>query len=986
MLVSSMGTSDGKPTTELDSHANMVVVGEQAFVFNRSGQHATVNAFSDEAGGMNEVPIVDAVIAYDCQLTGGTYLLVVRNALHVPSMGHNLIPPFIMREAGLVVNDTPKIHLEEPCGDDHTIQDSESGLKIQLKLDGIFSVFDTRALSTKEVNGVEHYPRIFLTPDSPTWDPYDSSYADHEASFLDSRGNMVFPRQPSNHQLIAEPDVSSVETEGPYDAMVDAVIASSVIGMDSMAKQPGRTLEERIMSDPIQAQICSMSGVLDGETLSEMLNQRISEAKFSSAIGSTTADLVAEECELFEAYNPQDGCSDGSDEAEVGAARAARYGVSPEMLQKIWRIDYDTAKRTVNTTTQLNRQDANSRMSRNFGTNDRMLRYRRIKSHFFTDTFFVTKKGTSARGYTCMQIFVSDKGYVFVVPMKSVKEFPKALKLFAKEVGVPELIIADSHRSQKSKEVRDFCHQVGTTLRILEGSTQWANRAELYVGLMKESIRKDMRDQNSPLIFWDYCAERRALITNMTAKNMFQLQGQTPHFATFGEQGDISNICQFGWYEWVYFRDTSASFPYPAEVLGRCLGPAKNEGNEMAQWVLKMNGQVVPRRTLRKLRADELAMETEKSKRAEFDAAIKLKYGDSLSPPRETSPNPQDGGDEASLPFGEVGPQVPEADVLDATGAPLHPTSVADTLLNAEVLLPQGEDMRLAKVIRRSVGENGRVVGHHSDNPILNTILYDVEFPDGAVKPYSANIIAENILGQVDEQGYHTQLLAGITAHSKDETAVAAKDKYFTTKMGRRTLRQTTIGWKFEVLWKDGTKSWVPLKVLKESNPVEVAEYVSSRKLAGEAAFAWWVPYTLRKRDRIISAVNSRVRKANQKYGIAIPNSVEDAIRMDKGNGNSFWQDAINKEMRNVGVAFKILEEGERPPPGYKKASGHLVYDVKMDFTRKARWVKDGHLTPDPDSSSYAGVVSRESIRILLTHAAMMGVEVCAADIRNAYL
>ena len=197
--------------------------------------------------------------------------------------------------------------------------------------------------------------------------------------------------------------------------------------------------------------------------------------------------------------------------------------------------------------------------------------------------------------------------------------------------------------------------------------------------------------------------------------------------------------------------------------------------------------------------------------------------------------------------------------MLDATGAPLHPTLVADTLLNAEVLLPQGEDMRLAKVIRRSVGENGRVVGHHSDNPILNTILYDVEFPDGAVKPYSANIIAENILGQVDEQGYHTQLLAGITAHSKDETAVAAKDKYFTTKMGRRTLRQTTIGWKFEVLWKDGTKSWVPLKVLKESNPVEVAEYISSRKLAGEAAFAWWVPYTLRKRDRIISAVNSRV-------------------------------------------------------------------------------------------------------------------------------
>ena len=68
------------------------------------------------------------------------------------------------------------------------------------------------------------------------------------------------------------------------------------------------------------------------------------------------------------------------------------------------------------------------------------------------------------------------------------------------------------------------------TLRILEGSTQWANKAELYIILFKESARKDMLDENPPLVFWDYCAERRALIKNMTAKDLFQLQGQTPHF------------------------------------------------------------------------------------------------------------------------------------------------------------------------------------------------------------------------------------------------------------------------------------------------------------------------------------------------------------------------------------------------------------------------------------------------------------------------
>ena len=90
--------------------------------------------------------------------------------------------------------------------------------------------------------------------------------------------------------------------------------------------------------------------------------------------------------------------------------------------------------------------------------------------------------------------------------------------------------------------------------------------------------------------------------------------------------------------------------------------------------------------------------------------------------------------------------------------------------------------------------------------------------------------------------------------------------------------------------------------------------------------------------------------------------------------------------MSHVGVAFKILETGESPPPVYTKSSGHIVFDVHMSFQRIVRWVKDGHCTPDPDTSSYAGVILRESIRILLTHAALHGVPVMASDVRNAYL
>ena len=90
--------------------------------------------------------------------------------------------------------------------------------------------------------------------------------------------------------------------------------------------------------------------------------------------------------------------------------------------------------------------------------------------------------------------------------------------------------------------------------------------------------------------------------------------------------------------------------------------------------------------------------------------------------------------------------------------------------------------------------------------------------------------------------------------------------------------------------------------------------------------------------------------------------------------------------MTNVGISFTILDDGIKPPPGWRKASGHLVFDVKMDFTRKARWGKDGHSTPDPTTSAYAGVVSRESVRVALTYAAMMSLKVMTADIQNTYL
>ena len=90
--------------------------------------------------------------------------------------------------------------------------------------------------------------------------------------------------------------------------------------------------------------------------------------------------------------------------------------------------------------------------------------------------------------------------------------------------------------------------------------------------------------------------------------------------------------------------------------------------------------------------------------------------------------------------------------------------------------------------------------------------------------------------------------------------------------------------------------------------------------------------------------------------------------------------------MENLKVTFDIKPEGSRPPVNYTLATGHLIFYVQMTLEQKARWVKDGHKTPISEWSTFACVVSRESVRIALTYAALNGLLVCAAGIQNAYL
>jgi hypothetical protein len=159
-----------------------------------------------------------------------------------------------------------------------------------------------------------------------------------------------------------------------------------------------------------------------------------------------------------------------------------------------------------------------------------------------------------------------------------------------------------------------------------------------------------------------------------------------------------------------------------------------------------------------------------------------------------------------------------------------------------------------------------------------------------------------------------------------------------------------------------------------------------AHNLQDEPAFSLWIGNIQKQRKHIMCAIGNRYLKRTHKFGIQVPKSVDEALQIDHESGTTLWHEAIQKEVKNNAIAFEFLEPQATLPLGYKKITLHMVFDVKMDFTRKAWLVAGGHLTDPPASITYSSVVSRDSVRIMLLIAALNDLQVLAADIGNAYL
>ena len=269
----------------------------------------------------------------------------------------------------------------------------DTKLRIHFELNGKFSSFNIRKPTDHELKVCD---RIFITPDSASWDPYSEHFSRNEESILDCNGNLI---DLSNRQTPIPPPhndpyyrYSSVDV---IDAAIYEIINSEMNNSEHNSS-PSSIPENRSLPNDEAYNFAEklLNNDLIGKISIAFRMMSVSEEYMTGRpLFTTTLDNMEN---MFE--------------SEISALEASKpNGTTPEHIKKICFISDKEAKSVIEANTQLNCQSNDWLLSRHFSTNDQILRYRQINSYFFTDTLLVTTSAKLLRGYLYLRVFVSNK-------------------------------------------------------------------------------------------------------------------------------------------------------------------------------------------------------------------------------------------------------------------------------------------------------------------------------------------------------------------------------------------------------------------------------------------------------------------------------------------------------------------------------------------------------------------------------------------------
>jgi len=279
-----------------------------------------------------------------------------------------------------------------------------------------------------------------------------------------------------------------------------------------------------------------------------------------------------------------------------------------------------------------------------------------------------------------------------------------------------------------------------------------------------------------------------------------------------------------------------------------------------------------------------------KTKMEEFDTKIKEKLDDHCH--REEVPaNGLTLEDEDLNDNPEGEPKVEQDDYTD---------EAYDAYLCAKLLVPSGDNFIVGRVTKQVHDADGNPVGLHNNSPLLDMHRYEVQFGDGSLQEYTANLVAENMLSQSNAEGRPHMIFKEIVDHCSGDTTIKKEDGFTVGFNGNVHPKKMMHRWDICIECRDGSTSWLPLKDVKDANPLELAQYAVANKISEEPAFMWWVQEILKKKKWIITKIKTKYWQTAHKFGIKIPKLVEHALWINQQMGTDYWWKAIKKEMKNV--------------------------------------------------------------------------------------
>ncbi len=912
---------------EADSHADTAVAGKNCVAMNFTDRSCSVQPYSEDYEPVADVPIVTAATGYTSK-NGLNYILVLPEALYMPTMNHSLFNPNQLRHFGTIVQDNP-YDAEPMC----------------------IRTADKTFTACLESSGTD----IFLK----TWAPSDADLKAYPHVILSSNGQW-------NPRLVRFPGTSRLDQEAIESRNVCGVQA---IEDNARDRRVGHEMPQDVLFsvDEFQKSVIASARI----THDDLKAREIHQLRFKELPPPVMPGPI-EEGDIQAPY--------------TFLSKDRHSSTTPEELSERWGLSIAQAALTLKATTRHLIRSALMPLARRYRA-DRMFQVNRLEGTWATDT--MDMRCTSIHGERYCQVYANKEFFAEAYPIPKKSDCHETMDKFVNDYGAMDVLLSDGAAEQcgPRTEFQRKIRKYGIQHKRSEAERSNQNPAEGTIREVRKKWYRTMFKTNCPKRLWTYGVPLVCAIMRMTASYAGRLQGRTPMEAALGETPDISEYLDFGFYDWVWFKRDAGI----GEIeLGKWLGVSRSTGSLMSYFVLPISGIPVSRTTVQRVTELEKQTEANQQRFAAYNQAIADRFQEGRLATNGGKPDLEAWSEllETDPDFAEEFAQTFDNPDVKEADEEFDPDSY-DTYINMELAIERdGAEPELARVTKRLKDNEGNPIGTANNNPILDTRLYEVEYLDGHRAALSANVIAENILAQVDHDGHRQLLFDQIIDHRTDGNELKEGAAKITNSNGVSRNIETTKGWDILVQWRDGSTTWNRMKDVKDSYPVQLAEYAVENKIETEPAFKWWITYVLKKRDRIIKKIKSNYWTKTHKYGFEVPKNYQDCLRIDRGNGDNVWQEAVKKEMKTVRPAFEIHEGEINALVGYQRITCQFVFDVKLGegFRKKARLVALGNKTQAPATLTYSSVVSRDSVRIALTVAALNELDILVCDIEGAYL